>query len=58
MHGDLFVAEVIELSELAQRGVGSRFYEAGMYPRQERWIAAFNRRYLDARGPLPDHASP
>jgi hypothetical protein len=33
--------------------VSSRFYEHGLYPRQEKWIAAFNQRYLDARGPLP-----
>jgi hypothetical protein len=26
---------------------------AKLYPRQEKWIAAFNQRYLDARGPLP-----
>jgi Rieske 2Fe-2S family protein len=37
--------------ELAQRGVRSRFYEHGIYPRQERWIAAFNERYLAERGP-------
>jgi Rieske 2Fe-2S family protein len=46
-----------QVCELAQRGVSSRFYTAGMYPRQEKWIAAFNRRYLDARGPLPSGIS-
>lgn len=35
--------------ERVQRGVRSRFYTAGIYPRQERWIAMFNRRYLAAR---------
>ena len=39
--------------EAVQRGVSSRYYTTGLYPRQERWIAAFNRRYLEARGPLP-----
>ncbi|MGZ5294214.1 MAG: aromatic ring-hydroxylating oxygenase subunit alpha [Actinomycetota bacterium] len=51
---DLVALQDWRVCELAQRGVSSRFYTAGMYPRQERWIAAFNRRYLDARGPLPD----
>jgi Rieske 2Fe-2S family protein len=35
--------------ERVQQGVRSRFYEHGIYPRQERWIAMFNRRYLQAR---------
>ncbi|MGZ5128023.1 MAG: aromatic ring-hydroxylating oxygenase subunit alpha [Actinomycetota bacterium] len=51
---DLVALQDWRVCELAQRGVSSRFYTAGMYPRQEKWIAAFNRRYLDARGPLPD----
>jgi Rieske 2Fe-2S family protein len=51
---DLVAHQDWRVCELAQRGVSSRFYTAGMYPRQEKWIAAFNRRYLDARGPLPD----
>jgi Rieske 2Fe-2S family protein len=51
---DLVAHQDWRVCERAQRGVSSRFYTAGMYPRQEKWIAAFNRRYLDARGPLPD----
>jgi Rieske 2Fe-2S family protein len=39
--------------EAVQRGVSSRYYTAGVYPRQERWIKTFNERYLAARGPLP-----
>ena len=39
--------------EAVQRGVSSRYYTAGVYPRQERWIKMFNERYLAARGPLP-----
>lgn len=42
-----------QVCEAVQRGVSSRFYTAGLYPRQERWIRAFNERYLDVRGPLP-----
>ncbi len=49
---DLVAHQDWRVCELAQRGVSSRYYTAGMYPRQEKWIAAFNRRYLDARGPL------
>lgn len=51
---DLVARQDWRVCELAQRGVSSRFYTGGMYPRQEKWIAAFNRRYLDARGPMPD----
>jgi phenylpropionate dioxygenase-like ring-hydroxylating dioxygenase large terminal subunit len=50
---DLVARQDWDVCERAQRGVSSRFYAEGMYPRQERWIAAFNQRYLDARGPLP-----
>jgi Rieske 2Fe-2S family protein len=50
---DLVARQDWDVCERAQRGVSSRFYTKGMYPRQEKWIAAFNRRYLDARGPLP-----
>jgi Rieske 2Fe-2S family protein len=50
---DLVARQDWEVCELAQRGVSSRFYTQGMYPRQERWIAMFNARYLEARGPLP-----
>jgi glycine betaine catabolism A len=39
--------------ERAQQGVTSRFYRHGVYPRQERAIVAFNRRYLELRGPVP-----
>ena len=51
---DLVAHQDWRVCELAQRGVSSRFYTAGMYPRQEKWIAAFNHRYLNTRGPLPD----
>lgn len=47
---DLVAKQDWSVCELAQRGVRSRFYAHGMYPRQERWIAAFNRRYQHARG--------
>jgi Rieske 2Fe-2S family protein len=50
---DLVARQDWEVCELAQRGVSSRFYTQGIYPRQERWIAMFNARYLEARGPLP-----
>jgi Rieske 2Fe-2S family protein len=53
---DLVARQDWEVCERAQRGVSSRFYTEGMYPRQEKWIAAFNQRYLDARGPLPADA--
>lgn len=49
---DLVARQDWEVCELAQRGVRSRFYAAGLYPRQERWIAMCNRTYLAARGPL------
>jgi Rieske 2Fe-2S family protein len=49
---DLVARQDWEVCELAQRGVRSRFYTAGLYPRQERWIAMCNRTYLEARGPL------
>jgi Rieske 2Fe-2S family protein len=39
--------------EAVQRGVSSRYFTAGAYPRQERWIKMFNERYLAARGPRP-----
>lgn len=43
-----------KVCERVQQGVRSRFFEhGGVYPRQERAVAGFNRRYLDARGPLP-----
>jgi glycine betaine catabolism A len=50
---DLVARQDWRVCELVQRGVSSRFYTEGWYPRQEKWIAAFNRRYLDVRGPLP-----
>ena len=49
---DLVARQDWVVCERAQRGVRSRFYTNGWYPRQERWIAAFNERYLQARGPL------
>jgi glycine betaine catabolism A len=50
---DIVANQDWRVCEAVQRGVSSRYFTAGRYPRQERWIAAFNRRYLDARGPLP-----
>jgi Rieske 2Fe-2S family protein len=35
--------------ELAQRGIRSRCYEHGIYPRQEKYLYGFNQRYLDTR---------
>ena len=46
---DLVAHQDWDVCERVQRGVRSRFYTAGIYPRQERWIAMFNRRYLAAR---------
>jgi Rieske 2Fe-2S family protein len=45
---DLVARQDWAVCERAQRGVRSRFYEHGVYPRQEKWIAAMNRRYLEA----------
>jgi len=50
---DLVAKQDWVVCELAQQGVRSRFYDHGIYPRQERWIAAFNERYLAERGPAP-----
>lgn len=50
---DLVANQDWEVCERVQRGVSSRYYSAGVYPRQERWIRAFNDRYLEARGPTP-----
>jgi glycine betaine catabolism A len=47
---DLVAKQDWVVCEVAQRGVRSRFYTNGWYPRQERWIAIFNERYLEARG--------
>jgi glycine betaine catabolism A len=49
---DLVARQDWFVCERAQRGIRSRFYEHGIYPRQERSVAAFNRRYLAVRGPL------
>ncbi|HEX6130627.1 MAG TPA: aromatic ring-hydroxylating dioxygenase subunit alpha [Actinomycetota bacterium] len=46
---DLVARQDWVVCERAQRGVRSRFYDRGIYPRQERWIAMFDRRYLEAR---------
>ena len=46
---DLVAQQDWEVCERAQAGVRSRYYTNGWYPRQERWIAAFNERYLAAR---------
>jgi Rieske 2Fe-2S family protein len=47
---DLVAKQDWTVCELAQRGVRSRFYEHGVYPRQEKYLYGFNQRYLDARG--------
>jgi phenylpropionate dioxygenase-like ring-hydroxylating dioxygenase large terminal subunit len=46
---DLVANQDWSVCEAVQRGVRSRFYTQGIYPRQEKWIAMFNRRYLAAR---------
>jgi Rieske 2Fe-2S family protein len=46
---DLIAKQDWTVCELAQRGVRSRFYEHGVYPRQEKYVYDFNQRYLDAR---------
>ncbi|HYF12089.1 MAG TPA: aromatic ring-hydroxylating dioxygenase subunit alpha [Actinomycetota bacterium] len=49
---DLVATQDWTVCELAQRGVRSRFYQHGVYPRQEKYLHSFNQRYLAARGPL------
>jgi Rieske 2Fe-2S family protein len=46
---DLVAKQDWVVCELAQRGVRSRFYAHGVYPRQERYLHEFNQRYLGAR---------
>jgi Rieske 2Fe-2S family protein len=46
---DLVATQDWTVCELAQRGVRSRFYEHGVYPRHEKYLYGFNQRYLDAR---------
>ncbi len=46
---DLVARQDWVVCELAQRGVRSRFFEGGIYPRQERGIAELNARYLARR---------
>jgi glycine betaine catabolism A len=46
---DLIAKQDWTVCELAQRGVRSRFYEHGVYPRQEKYVYDFNQRYLNAR---------
>ena len=49
---DLVARQDWVVCERVQRGVRSRFYTDGVYPRQERYIAEFNRRYLRVRDGL------
>jgi Rieske 2Fe-2S family protein len=49
---DLIAKQDWTVCELAQRGVRSRFYEHGVYPRHEKYLYGFNQRYLAARGPV------
>ncbi len=46
---DMVAKQDWAVCELAQRGVRSRFFEGGIYPRQERAIAELNARYLAQR---------
>jgi Rieske 2Fe-2S family protein len=46
---DLVAQQDWSVCEQVQRGVRSRYYTEGIYPRQEKWIALFNRRYLAER---------
>jgi len=42
---DLIAKQDWTVCELAQRGVRSRFYEHGVYPRHEKYLYGFNQRY-------------
>ena len=46
---DLVAKQDWVVCELAQRGVRSRFYDHGVYPRQEKYLHAFNQRYREMR---------
>jgi Rieske 2Fe-2S family protein len=46
---DLVAQQDWVVCELAQRGVRSRSYDHGVYPRQETYLYAFNQRYLETR---------
>ena len=49
---DLVATQDWRVCELAQRGVRSRSYRHGVYPRQEKYLYGFNQRYLAARGSM------
>ena len=47
---DLISKQDWEVCERAQTGVGSRAYRAGVYPRQDRFLFAFNEHYRRVMG--------
>jgi Rieske 2Fe-2S family protein len=47
---DLINRQDWEICERAQKGVRSRGFERGIYPPQEKYVYAFDRRYLRERG--------
>ncbi|MEA2580898.1 MAG: glycine betaine catabolism [Actinomycetota bacterium] len=49
---DLVARQDWSVCELAQRGLRSRFFDSGIYPRQERGIATLNQRYVAQRDGL------
>jgi Rieske 2Fe-2S family protein len=51
---DMVAQQDWEICELAQRGVRSRYYTSGIYPRQERALATLNARYLARRDGTSD----
>jgi Rieske 2Fe-2S family protein len=54
---DLINRQDWEICERAQKGQRSRGYRRGVYPPQDEYVYAFDRRYLRARGPAPDAAA-
>jgi Rieske 2Fe-2S family protein len=51
---DLVARQDWRVCELAQRGARSRFFQSGIYPRQERALATLKERYLAQRDGLRD----
>ena len=51
---DMVARQDWRVCELAQRGLRSRFFDSGIYPRQERALAMLNERYLAQRDGIRD----
>ena len=51
---DMVARQDWHVCELAQRGLRSRFFDSGIYPRQERALATLNERYLAQRDGIRD----